>query len=117
MSKTFKIKRRVRHRDSTSPILFNAALEDLMHKPFSKWSQKKLYGMKISSKRLTNSRFPHGSLALSLPIARQMLGDLMREAAAHGLEVHASKAKVLWNNEGMGRSCKRSELKAKILKC
>jgi len=107
LSKSFSILRGTRRGDPISPFLFNAALEDLMRNLKERWSQRGL-GIGLGGSKLTNLRFADDLhlMATSLKSAKQMLIDLVREAAKVGLEVHESKTKVIWNGQGQGTTAK-----------
>ena len=101
-SKSFKIGRGARQGDPISPILFNAALEQLMRQLCEKWAPQEACGADIRGRKLTNLRFADDLLLFSdsLHGAEQMLSDLMLFASRFGLEVHESKTKIMWNGHG-----------------
>jgi hypothetical protein len=115
LSKRFDIGRGTRQGDPISPILFNSALEDLMRKLTSKWSQSRDHGIQIRSRKLTNLRFADDLLlcASSFRAARAMLIDLMEDAAKYGLEVHESKTKFLWNGHGERVAAKETSVQCR----
>ena len=105
LSKPFPIERGTRQGDPLSPVLFNAALEELMRRLQDKWlNGSKRYGINTGNRRLTHLRFADDFLLFSSSLsgAQAMLGDLMRESGPCGLEVHAAKTKILWNGQGRG---------------
>jgi hypothetical protein len=112
-SKVFPMDRGTRQADPISPILFNAALEDLMRTLIKKWSSMKNRGIDVDGRRLTNLRFADDLLlfATSLRAASSMLGDLMGEAEKYGLEVHESKTKLLWNGHGSEPCIKETSIR------
>ena len=116
LSKPFQIQRGTRQGDPLSPLLFNAALENLMRQLQGKWSTaSKKYGIKDGESRLTHLRFADDLLlfAPSLSGAQAMLSDLVREAAKYGLEVHSSKTKIMWNGEGKGTTLRQTDVNNK----
>ena len=107
LSKPFVIGRGTRQGDPISPILFNSALEALMRKLCEKWRSKGKLGVSIRNRRLTNLRFADDLLlfAPSLRGAKQMLSDLVSEAAQLGLKVHETKTTFIWNGHGRPSEC------------
>ena len=99
-SRPFRILRGVRQGDPMSPVLFNAALEEVMRKCKAKWSTTGL-GIRVDeqTERLTNLRFADDILLISptLPQLTEMIGDLAMFASQLGLQVHPDKTKILGN--------------------
>ena len=82
VSKRFEIKRGTRQGDPISPVLFNAALEELMGRLHGKWATKRKYGISMGDRKLTNLRFADDLLlcASSFTSSREMLEYLMAES-------------------------------------
>ena len=74
--------------DPISPVLFNAALEELMGRLHGKWATKRKYGINMGDRKLTNLRFADNLLlcASSFTSSREMLEDLMAESKKFGLD-------------------------------
>ena len=110
-SKSFVIGKGTKQGDPLSPALFNAVLEVLLRKLKEKWARNK-WGLKMGDYAhadvLQNLRFADDILlvARSLPQVRGMLGDLSREAALVGLNLHFGKTKILANT-GVRRGINR----------
>jgi hypothetical protein len=114
LSRSFPVLRGTRQGDPISPILFNAALEDMMRSLKERWTQRG-FGIQLGGRRLSNLRFADDLLLMapSLHVARQMLRDLMQEASKFGLEVHDSKTKIIWNGNGRGTASTHANLEGK----
>ena len=114
LSRSFPVLRGTRQGDPISPILFKAALEDMMRSLKERWTQRG-FGIQLGGRRLSNLRFADDLLLMapSLHVARQMLRDLMQEASKFGLEVHDSKTKIIWNGNGRGTASTHANLEGK----
>ena len=89
------LKSAFRQGDPISPILFNAALEKVMRKLMAKWETERK-GIDVDNglkKRLQNLRFADDLLliATSREHLQCLITDLVSEATAVGLELHAGK--------------------------
>ena len=84
-SRQFCISRGVRQGDPMSPLLFNAALEQIVAKCKKGWSDRRFgINIKEGSERLTNLRFADDLLlvATSLADLSEMIQNLSHEASA-----------------------------------
>jgi len=99
-SRTFAVQRGVRQGDPLSPVLFNAALEEVMRACKDKWRREQL-GLSVvtGGDRLTNLRFADDLLliATSLQDLERMIGDLALYGSEFGLQMHPQKTKILSN--------------------
>jgi hypothetical protein len=124
-SNPFPIQRGTKQGDPISPILFNAVVELFMARLKKTWGAKK-YGMKVDSfadkDHVTNLKYADDILliATSLPQIKWMLGDVAKEAARVGLQLHPDKTKILRNNIGCGsrvREAKCGDVLIEVLDC
>jgi hypothetical protein len=100
-SKTFSIRWGTKQGDPSSPIIFNAVLENVMVDVQAAWREKG-WGLDLGAGRksaLCNLRFADDVLLLatSKEQLRQMLEDVIKATAAAGLELHFGKTVILNN--------------------
>ena len=101
LSRAFPLQRGTKQGDPLSTLLFNAVLEDIFRDVRAKWKLKR-YGLDMSvgiERFLTSLSFADDVLlvAASAKQLKVMVADLMRAAAARGLERHIGKTKILTN--------------------
>ena len=112
-SRKFTIERGSRQGDPISPLLFNSVLEMAMRKAKMKWAHNGAgFPIVEGEERLSNLRFADDVMvfATSLPEARDMLADLMKEAGEVGLEVHLGKTSFLSNGIDVNKEVRSIEV-------
>ena len=111
-SRSFRIRRRTKQGDPTSPNLFNAVLQNVIKDVQDKWRARG-WGIDVeagSQCALCNLRFSDDILLLatSAEQLRHTLNNLMLATRAVGLELHSGKqssySQIAYQDLGWGRS-------------
>jgi len=101
-SRKFGITRGTKQGDPMSPSLFNAVLETVFQKLKQRWD-KQQFGIAFnnSTGQLSNLRFADDVILVATSRAhlKQMIQDLLREAAKVGLQMNMGETKILTNGE------------------
>ena len=109
----FEIKKRTKHGDPLSSLLFNTVLQYSVTDDILRWQKKQGMGNYLSDNEhdcLTNLRFADDVLLLasSKEQFRKMLYEFKKSTEKVGLRIHPEKTKILSNQSIINSDTKRN---------